>query len=273
MDFANEPERKAPAARDEGLLGALREQVARLGPSRQKGDVLPFGVTAIDKHLPGGGLSRAGLHEVSGGAGDITYGASAALFIAGILARLEGPVLWCLRHHDLFAPGLAGVGLHPDRVIYVEAYNARTVLLVMEEALKHGGLAGVVGETDRVGLTPSRRLQLAAETASVPAFLLRRWRRVDTHDKADATAAVTRWRVSAVPNPELPSAGMSRALWFLELLRCRNAEASSWTVEACDAYGTLAPGDRAVPAHLADRPRTPARRSSAAWPAPRHGHA
>ena len=264
MYFADVPERKAPAARDTGLLSALREQMALLDATPDKGDPHPFGVAAIDSHLPGGGLSRAALHEVSGGAGDVTYGASAALFIAGILARLDGPVLWCLRHHDLFAPGLAGVGLHPDRVIYVEAYNARTVLLVMEEALKHGGLAGVVGEIDRVGLTPSRRLQLAAEAGGVPAFLLRRWRRVDLDDKSDATAAVTRWRVSAVPNPELPRAGMSRTVWFLELLRCRNAEASSWTVEACDAHGNLAPGHRALSADLADRPRALARRSSAA---------
>ncbi len=42
----------------------------------------------------------------------------------------------------------------------------------MEEGLRHGGLAGVVGELVRLPLTPSRRLQLAAEASGVIAFQL-----------------------------------------------------------------------------------------------------
>jgi hypothetical protein len=41
------------------------------------------------------------------------HAAIASIFAAGILARLPGPVLWCLRGRDLFAPALARVGLHP----------------------------------------------------------------------------------------------------------------------------------------------------------------
>ena len=49
------------------------------------------------------------------------FGASAALWIGGILTRTKGPVIWAFAHRDLFAPGLAGVGVDPDPVIHVEA--------------------------------------------------------------------------------------------------------------------------------------------------------
>lgn len=79
--------------------------------------VLPFGIEAVDRRLPGGGLSLGALHEVAGGGAGALNGAAAALFAAGIMARLDGPVLWCVSQRDLFAPALAQAGLHPDRVI------------------------------------------------------------------------------------------------------------------------------------------------------------
>ena len=54
----------------------------------------------------------------------------ATLFLAGIVARLSGPVLWCLTRRDLFAPGLARAGLHPDWVIYAETLRDREILPV-----------------------------------------------------------------------------------------------------------------------------------------------
>jgi signal transduction histidine kinase/CheY-like chemotaxis protein len=68
--------------------------------------VLPFGVPAIDNRLPDGGLAVGALHEVAGGADGGLHGAAAARFAAAILARSEGPVLWCLRQRDLLAPAL-----------------------------------------------------------------------------------------------------------------------------------------------------------------------
>jgi hypothetical protein len=50
--------------------------------------VLPFGFKAIDRHLPGGGLALGALHEVAGGGHGAIDGAAAALFAAGIAARL-----------------------------------------------------------------------------------------------------------------------------------------------------------------------------------------
>ncbi len=117
---------------------------------------------AVDRHLPGGGLALDALHEVMETGGAREHAAVATLFVAGILARNKGPVLWCVRCRDLFAPALAGVGLHPDRVIYAETHREAEVLAATEEGLRHKGLAGVVAEVARLGLTASRRLQSRA---------------------------------------------------------------------------------------------------------------
>ena len=86
-------------------------------------------------------------------------------------------------------------------MIYVEAGDDRTVLACMEEGLRHGGLGAVVGEVARLSMTASRRLQLAAEGTGAIGIALRRWRRqTEAADFGQPTAAVTRWRVSALPS-------------------------------------------------------------------------
>jgi protein ImuA len=186
------------------------------------------------------------------------HSACAALFVAGILARLKGPVLWCLKSRDLFAPALASVGLHPDRVIYAETRREAEILPAVEEGLRHRGLAGVVGEVARLGLTPSRRLQLAAEESGVPALLIRRWRNdAERASGAEPSAATTRWRVTAAPSRALPAPGIGRERWLVELIRCKGAEANAWTLETCDAKGRLAlssdVADRSLPQELQRR--------------------
>ncbi len=248
-------------ATDQTVLCRLRTAIARIeraGETRLP-PALPFGVAAIDAILPQGGLLPGALHEVTGRGADIAQGTAAALFAAGILARRPGPVLWVLERGDVFAPGLAAAGLHPDRVIYAEVGpNAgQQVLLVMEEGLRHQmgrtkGLAGVVGElSGRLTLTASRRLQLAAESTGALALVLRRARKPI---QPEPNAAVTQWRVSPLPSappllhaPEVP--GVGRRRWQLELLRSRGGRTGEWVVEACDATGHIS----LVPP-LADRP-------------------
>ncbi len=226
------------------LLRDLRETIARIerhGPAANS-QALPVGVDAIDQALPAGGLALGALHEAMGP--DREQAAAATLFVAGLLARLPGPVLWVLSQADLFAPGLAGVGLTPDRVIFAEA--GKDVLPAMEEGLRHGGLASVVGEVaGRLSLVASRRLQLAAEQTGILAVVLRRGRGTDGTALAEPTAAMTRWLVTPLPSsPVLEHApatpGLGRAHWRLDLLRCRGGEPGSWIVEACDATGCLA---------------------------------
>lgn len=241
-------------------LRARLERLERASPSQRPFAVLPFGHREMDAALPGGGLLLGSLHEVAG-ADD---GAAAALFAAGVLARLPGPVLWVLEHADLFAPGLLTAGLHPKRLLHVETGHPATVLSVMEEGLGVPGLAGVVGEVSgRLSLTATRRLQLAAGRSGVLAIALRRPRRADDPALTEPSAALTRWRVAALPSgPPLPQAptvpGLGRARWRLELWRVRGGVGGEWVVEACDAQGRLG-----VVSLLADRPAAaPPRRAA-----------
>lgn len=229
----------------------LRERIRHLeSVAGRRRSVLPFGIKAIDRHLPGGGLALGALHEVAGGGNGAIHGAAAALFAAGIAARTRGHVLWCLTRQDLFAPALAQAGLVPDRVIYVEAGDETSVLICFEEGLRHGGLGTVVAEVARLSMTASRRLQLAAESSGTIGFAIRRWRRPsEAADFGQPTASLTRWRISALPATSLPVPGVGRARWQLELIRCRAGESVDFEVEACDATGHLA-----LPSNLAHGP-------------------
>ena len=68
-------------------ISALRERIRQIEQPARHG-VLPFGVAAIDRALPGGGLALGAVHEITGAGGDEEDGAAAAGFAAGILARL-----------------------------------------------------------------------------------------------------------------------------------------------------------------------------------------
>ncbi|HVY17038.1 MAG TPA: damage-inducible protein [Rhodopila sp.] len=264
--------RGRPRAR--ATLVRLQEQISRIERRHGSGPVdpaagtpryIPLHVPAIDAHLPGG-LARSALHEAASGGPDTEHAAAATLFVGGLLAKLDGPVLWVLRQADLFAPGLAAVGLGPDRLIFAEA--GRDVLAVMEEGLRHRGLAAVVGEpAGRISLVASRRLQLAAEQSGVMAMLIRRSQAFDDPRHGEPTAAFTRWRVGALSSAPLSSAPLAyaplayaplayapseeRVRWRLDLLRSRGGKPGSWIVEACDATGCL--GMAAVIADRSDQ--------------------
>ncbi|WCT72584.1 damage-inducible mutagenesis protein [Sphingomonas naphthae] len=228
------------------VLADLRARIAVIEGVSVRHGVLPFGIDEVDRHLPGGGIASGALHEVAGSP-DLADDASATIFLTGMLARLDGPVIWCLTWRDLFAPALHLVGLHPDRVIHVEAGSDTQVLLAMEESLRHAGIAGVVGEVGKYSTTASKRLQLAAESSGVTAFVFRRASKVE--QGAEGTAAVTRWRVRAAPSLPLGIPSLGRPRWQVDLERVRGGEPRTWLMEGCDAQGRIA-----LPAALVDRP-------------------
>lgn len=232
-------------------IAALRTRIAQLeGDGARPHEVLPFGIAPLDRKLAGGGLALGCLHEVAGGGNGVVDGAAAACFVAGIAARTHGKVLWCVAQADLFAPGLEQAGLPPDRVIHVEAGDDKSTLACMEESLRHGGLGAVVADVARLPMTASRRLHLAARESGTIGLALRRWRRqAEASNFGQPTAAVTRWRISALPSRPLPVPGVGRARWLVELIRARAGETFSMELEACDGSGHLR-----LPAELADRP-------------------
>ncbi|GGE21642.1 hypothetical protein GCM10011529_30370 [Polymorphobacter glacialis] len=231
-------------------LEAVRERIRQIeAVDRICHGALAFGVAGIDARLPLGGLALGALHEVAGGGNGAIDGAAAALFTAGIMARTSGKILWCVTRRDLFAPGMAQAGLHPDRVIYAEVGDEKSVLACFEEGLRHGGMAGVVGEVAELSMTASRRLQLVAEQSGTLAIAIRRWRRTaEASDFGQPTASVTRWRISALPSAPLPVPGIGRSRWLVELIRARAGECADFIVDACDDQGRLA-----LSTELADR--------------------
>jgi protein ImuA len=251
-------------------LAVLRSRIRRIErPSAAAFGVLPFGVAALDRSLPGGGLPLGAVHEIIGAGGDEEDGAAAAGFAAGILGRIGlhgdrphgdkiGAVLWCLRRPDLYGPGLAAHGLDPARLVLVSAPRDDRILWVLEEGLRGGqgaGLAAVVGEIGRLPMVASRRLQLAAERAGVTVLLLRRWRTGDeaAAERGRPSAAMTRWRVASLPAAAIEEEpGIGRPRWRVELLRCRGGRPAECEVEVADATGFVS-----LPAELADRPAAP----------------
>jgi protein ImuA len=235
-------------------LAALRAEVRAIESAggEQPRDCLPFGVEAIDRRLAGGGIAVPGLHEIAGAGLGLSHDAAATLFLAGIGARLgggKGIVLWALSRRDLFAPGLAQGGLGPERVLYAECRNDEEVLAVMEEGLRHRGLAAVIGEVGRAAMASSRRLQLASEEGGTAALMLKRWRKADADPLAEPSAAVTRWRIAPAPSSPLPVEGIGRPRWHVTLARQRGGESFELLMEGTDAQGRLA-----LPAQPRHRP-------------------
>lgn len=232
-------------------LADLRRFLAEAEGFGPEAAVLSFEVPAIDEALPWQGLPLAALHEIEGASAADENGA-AVTFLAGILARLAPtrPVLWCLQRPDLHPPGLALAGLDARRLVLLHAPDERDILWAMEEGLRSRALAAVVGEVEALSTPASRRLQLAAESVGVTGFVLHR-----NAGNAGASAAVTRWRIAALPSaPVVGEPGIGRPRWRVELLRCRGGMPAAWDVEACDARLLRTTGHVAVPAALADRP-------------------
>lgn len=71
-----------------------------------------------------------------------------------------------------------------------------------------------------------------AETSGAIGIAIRRWRRqTEATDFGQPTAAVTRWRVTALPSSPLPVPGIGRARWQLELIRVRAGESADSYVQ------------------------------------------
>jgi protein ImuA len=213
------------------------------------------GRASLDHAIGTGGLEIGAVHEIkpaavsAAGMGWAAAFASAYHFALALAVRrlvsappayAGAPVLLCFSATQSaemgapYAPGLAALGLVPERLILVEAARQADVLWAIEEGLKSDGLALVLGQTDAVGLTPARRLALAAARSSTPCLLL-------THPRSPAAAATaTRWRIapaSSSPNAlDYEAPGETRFLAGLE--RCRGSpvavQPGSYLLEWCN---------------------------------------
>ena len=120
-------------------------------------DNRPRPVLSLGPDAPEMALGRA--HEATG--------AAAIVFAALIAGRMRGPVLWArpsARSGALNPEGLSSF-FDPARLVIASIDRPIDILWTAEEALRSGAAPLVVAEVaEPPGLTPLRRLQLAAES-------------------------------------------------------------------------------------------------------------
>jgi protein ImuA len=173
---------------------------------------------ALDGAL-GGGLADDSLHEIApaqvgDGAAAMGFALALAARFAAASPRSSTALLvsedFCARETGaLYGPGLAALGLSPGRLVFARAPDAPALLWTMEEALKSGALAVVVGEmwslARHYSLAASRRLLLAARAGRAPALLVHG----GAFGRAGAisSAAETRFEIAAASSRRLEPAG------------------------------------------------------------------
>ncbi|WP_313809130.1 hypothetical protein [Sphingobium sp.] len=211
-------------------LAALRRHIESLEgiPASQPCARVETGHAALDRALDGG-LARGRVHEFFAALEE--EGAAAGLgLIFARLAAGEAPLLWLRtvaagRASGMpYGPGLAALGVDPDRLVIGVMADDAMLLRGAVDALRCPALGALVvelrGRAPLLDLTASRRLALAAEASGVTAFLLR------MGGDPVPSAADTRWRVAAAPSlplrgSRLGHGGPGMSAFDLSLLRRR----------------------------------------------------
>jgi protein ImuA len=202
------------------LRRVIEKIEARRGPREARAPGRLSLTRALDRAL-GGGLSDDALHEIapaSPGDGTAAMGFALAL-AAGFMAERGAAGLVVAEDFALcetgalYGPGLVAHGLELGRLVFVRAPDAPALFQAMEEALRSGAPAVVVGEAWNLkayDLAASRRLLLAARAGATPALLVQ----ASAYGAADrlSSAAETRFEIAAAPSAWLSAAGGGRAL-------------------------------------------------------------
>jgi protein ImuA len=207
----------SPGGKAEGmarLRRAISQIEAQAGrPSERPARRLPF-ARAFDSALSGG-LADDALHEIAPARPQ--DGAAAMGFALALAARFlsQRPASALVvgegfaddESGALYGPGLVAHGLALSRLVFVRAPDAALAFWAIEEALKCGAPAVVVGEIWSLkgySLAASRRLLLAARKGKVPALLIL----ASAYGQAErlSSAAETRFEIAAAPSATIPAA-------------------------------------------------------------------
>src|SRR5690348_6081395 len=213
----------SPSGRAEAMTH-LRRVVAEIEAEAGRPGGRPSDRTTPRRRLPlahaldsalGGGLADDALHEIA--PARPADGAAAMAFALALAARflrlrpasslLIGEGFADQETGALYGQGLIAHGLVLSRLVFVRAPDAALAFWAMEEALKCGAPAAVVGEIWSLkgySLAASRRLLLAARKGRTPALLVL----ASAHGQAGrlSTAADTRFEIAALPSLRTPAA-------------------------------------------------------------------
>jgi protein ImuA len=220
---------------------------------------VPTGHAGLDSAL-GGGLARGRLHELVGRKAADT--AATIGFAAALACRVWGPVVWLReaqaeRRLRLHGPGLAELGLDPGRLVLGLLPDADAVLRAAADVLRcpDVGLAVIElwGQPRHLGLSATRRFQLAAEESGATALLVR------IAAEATPSAATSRLMVEAAASLPLPADAPGQPGFGVELMRHRGGGRGRWTMAwHRDGGGFRDNGGAALPGAVvpasADRP-------------------
>lgn len=212
------------------IIKVLQEQILRLQgvKSSTDGAAVDFGLGEIPNSFPHQIFPVGAIHEFIGT--NLEDAAATCGFISALLSvlmRNNGICIYISCQRKLFPASLAGFGLSPDRVVFIDLSLEKDVLWASEEALKCESLAAVVTELDQISFAQSRRLQLVVEKSGVSCFLIRR-----NADKLSSTTAIARWQIAAEPSKSvdgMPGLGFPR--WKVDLLKVKNGQPGSWIME------------------------------------------
>lgn len=220
-------------ARKAAAVLALRRQLARMeGVPKDETRALPFGVPALDRHLPHGGLAFGTVHEITS-ATEADHPAAFG-FLMALLGRMPAgtPLLFVrtvktfARTGDPHGSGLHALGLDPARLTLVETADEAEALWATEEALRAEGPVAVASAlAGRIDLKTSQRLHRAARETGLPLLVLRPER------AAPVPTAATRWRIAAAPAPRDRFGLLAGWRWRAALDRCRNGRPGDWMLE------------------------------------------
>jgi len=173
------------------------------------------------------GLKRGRLHECCGTARQ--------LFALLLAAQTDGPIFW-------IAPSWGVDHLNPDgfvdmvdpgRLIFVSPQRPEDLLWTLEEVLRSGTTALAVADIPGLpGLTPVRRLHLAAETGGeegefLPTGLIL------TPGHGGAQGVESRWRLDQSHQPGVDG-------WTLKRLRARTDPVADWQMQRDQGHFRLA---------------------------------
>ncbi len=215
---------------DKGVLHTLQQEILSLqgykpppAPTQS-----PIGLGIIESAFPYQVFPFRVVHEFS------SYSETEAVatngFIAALLGKMLSPskkCMWIAQEQVIYPPALKSFGIEPEQVIFVETRKSKDLLWLIEESLKCETLVAVVGATDHLSFTESRRLQLAVEQSHVTGFI----HRVSPRQQ-ETVACAARWHIQPLPSvadDNLPGVGFPQ--WNVTLLKVRNGQTGQWQLQ------------------------------------------